>query len=154
VAKTRVVPRMIVLWGAARVGLGVVALSAPRAVAALWVGPLPRPAGVVLGRALGGRDVALGLGTLVSAMTGRSVIPWVVASGGADAVDAVATLLVRSELPPGRRELVTVAAGGSALVALLLATSSIGRADTTHGGGVRQAGGRTALRHQRHGIQS
>lgn len=125
--RTGAVPRITSLWGAARVGLGVVALIAPRAVAALWVGPVRGPAGAVLGRALGGRDVALGLGTLVSAMTGRSVIPWVVASGGADAVDAVATLLARSELPRRRRELVVAAAGGSALVALLLAVSSTGR---------------------------
>lgn len=129
--RTRAVYRIIALWGAARVGLGVVALSAPGVVAAVWVGPLREPAGTVLGRALGGRDVALGLGTLISAMTGRSMIPWVVASGGADAVDAVATLLVRSELPRGRRELIAAAAGGSALVALLLALSSTGHGSTT-----------------------
>lgn len=115
------------LWAAARVGLGVAALLAPRAAAAVWVGTVRGPAVVVLGRALGGRDVGLGLGTVVSAMTGRSMIPWLVASGGADAVDAVATLLARSELPRGRRELVAVTAGGSALVALLLALSSTGR---------------------------
>ena len=124
---TRAVRRIIVLWGAARVALGVVALLAPRPAAAVWVGPVRGPAVVVLGRALGGRDVALGLGTVVSALTGRSVSPWVAAGGGADLVDAVATLLARSELPRGRRELVAVAAGGSALVALLLALSSTGR---------------------------
>ncbi len=124
---TRAVRRIIMLWGAARVGLGVTALLAPRAVAAVWVGSVRGPAVVVLGRALGGRDVALGLGTVLSAVTGQSIIPWVVAGGGADVVDAVATLLARSELPRGRRELVAVAAGGSALMALLLALSSTGR---------------------------
>lgn len=126
-AGARAARRIIMLWGAARVGLGVVALLAPAAVAAVWVGSVRGPAVVVLGRALGGRDVALGLGAVLSAKNGQSMIPWVVAGGAADLVDAVATVLARSELPRGRRELVVVAAGGSALVALLLALSSTGR---------------------------
>ena len=50
-----------------RVGLGVVALTRPAVVARPWVGPTGESqAGRVLGRALGGRDLALGLGTLAA----------------------------------------------------------------------------------------
>ncbi|MQA15174.1 MAG: hypothetical protein GEV09_13685 [Pseudonocardiaceae bacterium] len=116
---------VIALWGALRVGLGTAALVAPRAASAVWVGSaLPEPTRAVLGRALGGRDLALGAGTVVSAMTGGSTTPWIVASGGADAVDAAATVAAWSQLPPGRRELVGVASAGSALTAAVLASLS------------------------------
>jgi hypothetical protein len=50
-----------------RIGLGVVALTRPAVVARPWVGPSGESqAGRVLGRALGGRDLALGLGTLAA----------------------------------------------------------------------------------------
>lgn len=111
--------------GALRVGLGVTALLAPRAATALWVGPVnPETASTVLGRALGGRDVALGAGMVRRAVTSRSITSWVVACGGADTVDAVATYMARSKLPRGRRELVVVASASSALLAAVLALCS------------------------------
>lgn len=109
------------VWGLLRVGLGTTALFAPHAALRPWVGIVPDPAGEVLGRALGGRDIALGAGTAVSAATGRAAVPWILASGGADAADAVLTLASRQQLPRGGRELVVAASAGSALAAVVLA---------------------------------
>lgn len=110
------------LWGLLRIGLGVTALLAPRAASAVWVGPaLPEPARAVLARALGGRDIALGAGTVAGAMSGRPMIAWIAAAGGADAVDAAATLAAWRQLPRWRRELVIMASAGSTVTAALLA---------------------------------
>jgi hypothetical protein len=52
---------------ASRVGVGVVAFAAPMLVSRSWVGrPGDGTPGRVLGRALGGRDLALGVGTLIA----------------------------------------------------------------------------------------
>ena len=51
---------------AARTAIGVVALAAPTLVTRPWLGPDRGPAARVLGRALGGRDLALGLGALAA----------------------------------------------------------------------------------------
>lgn len=109
-------------WAAARVALGVVALLSPRALTAMWVGAdaARGPAGTVLGRALGARDLSLGAGTAHAALTGRPLVPWILAGGAADAVDAAATVLAGHDLP-GWRRLVLAAAGGSAVVAAVLA---------------------------------
>ena len=50
-----------------RIGVGVVAFAAPALVSRSWVGSAGGgPSGRVLGRALGGRDLALGLGALAA----------------------------------------------------------------------------------------
>ena len=52
---------------ASRVGVGFMALGAPLLVSRSWVGrPGDGPPGIVLGRALGSRDLALGLGALIA----------------------------------------------------------------------------------------
>ena len=66
----------------ARVGVGVVAFAAPALVSRSWVGGAGGgPSGRVLGRALGGRDLALGLGALAAlrlerlrAASGRAMV--------------------------------------------------------------------------------
>lgn len=117
-----IVRRVTTLWGALRIGLGVTALLAPRSASAVWIGSaLPEPGRAVLGRALGGRDIALGAGTVAGAMTGRSMAAWIVAAGGADAVDAAATLAAWRQLPRWNRELVVVASAGSTATAAVLA---------------------------------
>lgn len=119
--KAMILRRTAASWGALRVGLGAAALLKPRAATELWVGHVdPETASTVLGRALGGRDVALGAGMVRSAVTSRAITPWIVACGAADAVDAVTTYLSWSSLR-GRRGLVGVAATGSALLAAGLA---------------------------------
>ena len=116
--------RVAALWAALRIGLGVAALKKPRLASQAWIGPDASRGltPVVLGRAAGGRDVALGAGAVACALTGAPLTPWVLAGGGADAVDAVATWLGGPELPLWRRTLVTAVSAGSALTAVFLAT--------------------------------
>lgn len=123
-----------VLWGLLRVGLGTTALVAPRAALRPWVGRVPDPAGDVLGRALGGRDIALGAGTVVSAAAGHAAVPWILAGGGSDAADAVLTLASRARLPRGGRDLVVAASAGSALAAAVLAIWYLKEADAARAG--------------------
>jgi hypothetical protein len=79
--------------GAARCALGVVALAGPGVPLAPWVGDASRaPAPRLLARALGGRDLALGLGALIALGGGGPVRGWLEAAALADAVDALVTL--------------------------------------------------------------
>src|SRR6186997_15693 len=56
---------------ASRIALGVAALVSPRLAATPWVGwSSTHPAGEVLGRAAGARDIALGAGALLGARQG------------------------------------------------------------------------------------
>jgi hypothetical protein len=116
--------RAAALWAALRIGLGVAALRKPRMASRVWLGSEASRGltPVVLGRAAGGRDVALGAGTVACALTGVPLRPWVLAGGGADAVDAVTTWLAGPDLPRWRRNVVTAVSAGSALTAVFLAT--------------------------------
>lgn len=107
---------------AARVSLGLVASARPELVARPWVGQIANssPAVHVLGRAMGGRDAALGAGTLLAlAAPGRRAWPWVAAGGVADAADAAATVLAWRHLPRGKW-LVAVVAGGATVTSVVL----------------------------------
>ncbi len=106
----------------ARVGLGLVALVDPELVARPWVGEGAGGDGpAVLGRALGGRDLALGLGALSAAGDPQRLSAWVLAGGLADAVDATITIAFYRRLPRRGRALVLAAAGGAAIGAALCA---------------------------------
>ncbi len=89
----------LVAWG--RVGVGTAAVLTPSLVARPWVGDVGDDVPArLLARAMGGRDLVLGIGTLrglsVSDAEGR---PWVALGGVADLVDAVATLVSFGHLP-------------------------------------------------------
>ena len=56
-------------------------------------------------RAFGARDALLGVGTLLAIRTEQSARPWLIASGLADAFDAMATVAGYRRLPPKRRAL-------------------------------------------------
>ncbi|MBV9729609.1 MAG: hypothetical protein JO309_09445 [Pseudonocardiales bacterium] len=103
-----------------RVAIGVVALLRPVLVARPWIGSAhaSAPAGVVLGRALGGRDVALGAGALLAAWCGneRALRGWTLAGAFCDVVDAVATVTSWRDLPAWGRLAVLSAAGGGAVL--------------------------------------
>jgi hypothetical protein len=112
-------------WGSVglatgRVAIGVVALLRPALVARPWVGSAQAsaPAGVVLGRALGGRDLALGVGALLAAWRGdkRALRAWTLAGAFCDGVDAVATAASWRELPAWGRLAVAGAAAGAAVL--------------------------------------
>jgi len=106
---------------AARAALGVVAIAAPPLPLRPWVGPVAadEDAGRLLARALGGRDLALGLGALGALATGRPARSWILLGGLADAVDVGATLSQWDVLPRAGRLVVLAAAGGSALGAVV-----------------------------------
>ena len=103
---------------AGRVALGVTALVWPSVPARPWVGPAADGvAARVFGRALGARDLALGLGAL-AALQGPgagSARAWVAAGALSDALDVVASVSSWDELPRFTRWLVAASAGGAAL---------------------------------------
>ena len=89
-------------YAAGRLALGACLVAAPRVLEG-WVGPVARqPAGKVLVRAFGGRDAALGLGTLLALQAGLPVRRWLQLAAGVDAVDALVSLTGVSHLGPRR----------------------------------------------------
>ena len=108
-----------------RAGLGVAALAAPTVVARPWVGRDARLGTVrVLGRALGARDLALGLGALLALRRDRPTRGWIEAGGLADMGDLVATLVGFRSLPRYGRWLVLAAAGAGAASSFALALAA------------------------------
>ena len=106
---------------AGRVALGLTALAWPSVPARPWVGAAADDlAARVFGRALGARDIALGLGALTAlqrpAAEHGSARAWVAAGALSDALDVVASLSSWRELPRISRWLVAGFAGGAALV--------------------------------------
>jgi hypothetical protein len=105
---------------AGRVALGLTALAWPRGPARPWVGAAADDlAARVFGRALGARDLALGLGAL-AALRGQDGDPgpasaWVAAGALSDALDVAASLASWRELPRVGRWLVVASAGGAAV---------------------------------------
>ena len=130
------------------------AFAAPAVLARSWAGsagdgPSSRVTGQVLGRALGGRDLALGLGALAAlrlqsggtpssaraaalsteagkpdpAASGRTAGVWVGLAALADGLDLVTTMLSWRQLPSPQRWLVTFSSGGAAAVGAAAAIS-------------------------------
>ena len=101
--------------------LGLTALAWPSVPARPWVGAAADDlAARVFGRALGARDIALGLGALTAlqrpAAEPGSACAWVAAGALSDALDVVASLSSWRELPRISRWLVAGSASGAALV--------------------------------------
>ncbi len=107
--------RGAVALSAARVAVGVTALAFPAVVARPWVGAEGDGlAGKVLGRALGARDLALGLGTLAALRDGPARA-WLAAAALSDAFDVATSVASWPELPRVTRWLVAGSASGAAL---------------------------------------
>lgn len=104
---------------AARVAIGVGAMVSPALIARPWVGDAAHePAGKVLGRALGGRDLALGAGALAAllgAAPAGGAGTWVGLAALADSCDVLATAAHWGELPTVTRWLVLGSAAGAAV---------------------------------------
>ncbi len=108
--------------GAGRVAIGAVALVRPDLMARAWVGTVQAagPARRVLGRAAGGRDIALGVGALLaSRRNARGLLGWTVAGSFCDAVDVAATLASWRDLPSRGRYAVAGAATSGVLLGAL-----------------------------------
>ena len=112
---------------AGRVALGVAALARPSVPARPWVGASADELGArVFGRALGARDIALGLGALAALRiapagsagaqaAGAQAGAWVAAGALSDALDVAITAAAWPELPRITRWLVAASAGGAAV---------------------------------------
>ncbi|WP_439676945.1 hypothetical protein [Embleya sp. MST-111070] len=109
-------------WGGARTALGVVALLDPPRVARPWIGDdANRTGALVFARALGGRDLALGLGTMITAARGEPIRLWALMAAAADVGDVLITAAHAKALPRGHRTIIATLAAGSALLGTTLA---------------------------------
>src|SRR3984893_15461232 len=100
-----------------RVGLGVAALVSPSVPARPWVGSsADELGGQVFGRALGARDLALGLGALAAAGNAssdpRSAGAWYAAGSLSDALDVAVTVAAWRRLPRRTTRRVAACRGG------------------------------------------
>lgn len=111
-----------------RIALGAGFLLAPGPSLRTWVGDDgDTPATRLVVRMVGGRDVALGVGTLLAVRHGAPVRGWLEAGALSDASDFVASLLAARHLPKAR----VLGAGLSALGAVVFARRLIPQVATT-----------------------
>jgi hypothetical protein len=98
-----------------RLAIGAALVAAPRkAFGPGWIGEeAQRPPAAALLRAVGARDVALGLGTLIALRNSSSLKAWVLAGTIADGTDFFATLAAGQAIPPAGRMGVGAVAGGA-----------------------------------------
>jgi len=121
---TSSVPRRLTqLVALGRVGIGCTALVAPTLMTRPWIGDAAESADArLLARTMGGRDLALGLGTLRALGVDNSEArPWVALAGMADAVDATVTLLALRRLPRLTRWGILASTVGAAVVSFRVA---------------------------------
>ncbi len=102
---------------AGRVGLGVAFTLAPGLALRAWPGDgsHTQPVTRFLARSTGGRDLAIGIGTLVALRKDAPVRGWLEAGMLADAVDAIAIVAVIRTVPKGRAALALAAAAGAVI---------------------------------------
>jgi len=107
-------------FGAARLGLGVVAGACPEKIGRTWIGEsAASPRSRVILRALGARDLALGIGTVEAALRDDASV-WIAVSVLADLGDVAATLTARKDLPRAGVLTTSVLAGSAAITGLAL----------------------------------
>jgi hypothetical protein len=113
----------LLAWG--RLGIGATAMVAPGLVSRPWLGDVGgEPETRVFARAMGGRDLALGIGALRAlAVSDDESRPWVALGGVADLVDAGATVLAFAQLPRRGRWGIMAITLGAALVSIRVAVS-------------------------------
>lgn len=106
-----------------RAAIGVSAVVAPKVPLRPWVGAelADRAGARLLGRTLGGRDLALGAGALLADRRGAPIRGWVEAGALADACDLLATVLAYGSLPRRTRLGVLALIAGAVGAGLVLA---------------------------------
>src|SRR4051794_14924780 len=103
------------LFGAGRAGIGLLLIWAPSALGRPWIGDVAdTPGGQVALRALGIRDLLLGLMAYHVADDPGAGPGMALTCAAADVVDLGATLAVRRGLPPSSWGVAALAAGGAA----------------------------------------
>ena len=121
---------MIKAMAYGRIVLGATFLIVPRLALRHWPGPVEgstRATSSVAGllaRSVGGRDVALGVGTLMALRHGSPTRGWLEAGVVADATDAVAIGIALRHLPKGRALAMMAGALGAAVMGRRLGSSS------------------------------
>jgi hypothetical protein len=110
----------------ARFCFGVVFISRPKIMDEAWIGRQARlPGAQVLSRAVGSRDLALGLGGVQAAVRNDgSARQWLGAAAICDAVDFAATWAAGRKIPRKSRGVVLPLAAGGAALSLLAAIGS------------------------------
>ena len=97
------------LFGVTRLVMGTLTIVAPSFVSKMWLGEGAEDSPSRVGmRGLGGREAAIGLGTLLALERGKPVRGWLEAGALADAADAFGVIAQRKRLPALR---VLLAAG-------------------------------------------
>src|SRR5438270_12862033 len=90
--------------GAIRLGVGSALVAAPGWAGRIWVGPgADGPGSKVFARAVGARDVALGVRILSASDDSGQSRDWLMSGIMADLADAAATLIALRHLTKGRR---------------------------------------------------
>jgi len=101
------------VFGAIRFGVGSALVLAPGFAGRVWVGPgADGPGSKVFARALGARDVLLGLRTMTAVRSEREAKHYLVSGYAADAADVAATVIAWRNLSPGRRVAMPLIAAG------------------------------------------
>lgn len=112
------VEQQVRFFAMTRIGLGAGFLVAPGLSLRSWLGRgVDTPTARVAIRMVGGRDVALGVGTLLALRHGAPVRGWLEAGALSDSTDFVASLLGARHLPKVR----VLGAGLSAVGAVVFA---------------------------------
>src|SRR3954471_12665178 len=110
-----------------RTVFGVVFIAEPKIMDRAWIGKQARaPGAQMLARAVGARDLVLGLGGLqAAARDDGSARPWLAAGAICDAVDFGATWMAGRTIPRrGRRGVLAIASVASLLSAIAAAGTS------------------------------
>lgn len=97
-----------------RIAIGVLALLVPGPMIRLWTGRQNAAGARMLGRVIGGREVALGLGALLALKHQAPVRGWMEAASLSDAVDCAVTATRFRSLPRIGRWLFLVGAAVAA----------------------------------------
>lgn len=114
--------RIAALSALGRIAIGTTALAAPGLLGRLWLGAGgSSPEAKLLMRALGARDLALGIGLRAALKRGAPVRGWLEGGAVADAVDCGATLAARGSIPPVSRLVVAGIAGSAVATGTWLA---------------------------------
>ena len=101
-----------VALGVIRLGVGAALVAAPGWAGRIWVGPgADGPGSKVFARALGARDVALGVRILRGVQRREPVRHWVEAGFVADLADVAAAMVAARHLTPARRIAMPLIAG-------------------------------------------
>lgn len=100
------------LLGGLRLGIGASLVVAPGFAGRIWIGPGADDRGArVFARAIGARDVLLGLRTIAASRDGKEAGEWLTLGYGASAADALATTVAFRNLSGPRRIAMPVIAG-------------------------------------------